>query len=429
MSLLFPFGPLRPVVTAVVAVSAVMAPFAALAVEPFTLKDIRVEGLQRADPGTVFGALPFRVGETYTDDKAAAALRALFATGLFSDVRIEIEDQTAVVIVAERPVIARVNFNGLKEFESEQLLKALRDAGIGEGLSFDKALVDRAEQEIKRQYLTRSLYGAEVVTTITPIERNRVDVTFTMTEGEVARIREIRILGAEAFDEKTLLGQLELTTPGWLTWYTKSDRYSRSALNGDLETLRAFYVNRGYLEFAVESTQVTISPDKQDISLAISIREGQRYTVTGIRLEGDYLGREDAFRQLVVPRPGEAYRGDAVTATQKAFTDLYGLYGYAFARVESRPEIDRANAQAVVVFTASPQRRVYVRRIDVAGNTRTRDEVVRREFRQLESAWYDGARIKLSRDRVDRLGYFSEVDVETREVPGAPDQVDLVVKV
>ena len=429
MSLLFPFGPLRPVVTVVLAAAGALAPLAALAVEPFALKDIRVEGLQRADPGTVFAALPFRVGETYTDEKAAAALRALFATGLFSDVRIEIEDQTAVVIVAERPVIARVNFSGLKEFESEQILKALRDAGIGEGLSFDKALVDRAEQEIKRQYLTRSLYGAEVVTTITPIERNRVNITFTMTEGETARIREIRILGAEVFNEKTLLGQLELTTSGWLTWYTKSDRYSRASLNGDLETLRAFYVNRGYLEFAVESTQVTISPDKQGISVAISIREGQRYTVTGVRLEGDYLGREDAFRQLVLVRPGEAYRGEAVSATQKAFSELYGQYGYAFARVDARPEIDRANAQVVVVLASNPQRRVYVRRIDVAGNTRTRDEVVRREFRQLESAWYDGARIKLSRDRVDRLGYFSEVDVETREVAGAPDQVDLVVKV
>jgi outer membrane protein insertion porin family len=429
MSLLFPYGPLRPVAAVLVAAATAAAPMAALAVEPFTLKDIRVEGLQRADPGTVFAALPFRVGETYTDEKAAAALRALFATGLFSDVRIEIEDQVAVVIVAERPVIAKVSFGGMKEFEAEQMLKALRDAGIGEGLSFDKALVDRAEQEIKRQYLTRSLYGAEVVTTITPIERNRVNVTFTMSEGDAARIREIRIIGAEAFDEQTLLGQLALTTPGWLTWYTKTDRYSRTALNGDLETLRAYYVNRGYLEFTVESTQVTISPDKQDIAIAISIREGQRYNVTGVRLEGEYLGREDAFKQLISIRPGEAYRGELVTATQKAFSDLFGLYGYAFARVDARPEIDRANAQVAVVLSANPQRRVYVRRIDVAGNTRTRDEVIRREFRQLESAWYDGARIKLSRDRVDRLGYFAEVEVETREITGSPDQVDLVVSV
>lgn len=427
----FPFGPLRPVpvhAALVAAVVAIAAPVA-LAVEPFVLQDIRVEGLQRTDPGTVFAALPFRIGDTYTDEKAATALRALFATGLFSDVRIQIEDQTAVVIVSERPVIARVDFGGLKEFESDQLLKSLRDAGIGEGLPFDKALVDRAEQEIKRQYLTRSLYGAEVVTTITPIERNRVNVTFTMSEGDAARIREIRIIGASVFSEATLLGQFEQTTPGWLTWYTKSDQYSRAKLNGDLETLRAYYVNRGYLEFEVESTQVTISPDKQDISIAISIREGQRYYVSGVRLEGDYLGRDDAFKQLVRVAPGQPYRGEDVSDTQRQFSDLYGLYGYAFARVDARPEIDRANGQVVVVLTANPQRRVYVRRIEVSGNTRTRDEVIRREFRQLESAWYDGARIKLSRDRVDRLGFFSEVDVETREVPSAPDQVDLVISV
>jgi outer membrane protein insertion porin family len=428
MPLYSPLGPLRPIAALVAVAAACVAP-SAHAVEPFVLKDIRIEGLQRTDPGTVFAALPFRIGDTYTDEKAATALRALFATGLFSDVRIEIEDQTAVLIVAERPVIARVDFAGLKEFESDQLLKSLKDAGIGEGLPFDKALVDRAEQEIKRQYLTRSLYGAEVVTTITPIERNRVNVTFTMSEGDAARIRQISIIGASVFSEASLLGQFELTTPGWLTWYTKTDRYSRAKLNGDLETLRAWYVNRGYLEFTVESTQVTISPDKQDISIAISIREGQRYTVTGVRLEGDFLGRDDAFRQLVTVRPGEAYRGEDVTNTQKQFSELYGLYGYAFARVDARPEIDRANGQVVVVITASPQRRVYVRRIDVSGNTRTRDEVIRRELRQLESAWYDGARIKLSRDRVDRLGYFSEVNVETREVQGSPDQVDLVFSV
>ena len=424
----FPLGPLRPI-AALVAVAAACASPLALAIEPFVLKDIRVEGLQRTDPGTVFAALPFRIGDTYTDEKAATALRALFATGLFSDVRIEVEDQTAVVLVDERPVIARVDFAGLKEFESDQLLKSLKDAGIGEGLPFDKALVDRAEQELKPQYLTRSLYGAQVVTTITPIERNRVNVTFTMNEGGTARIREVRIIGAEAFPEATLLSQFELTTPGWLTWYTKSDQYSRTKLNGDLETLRAYYVNRGYLEFTVESTQVAISPDKQDISIAISIREGQRYTVTAVRLEGDYLGREDAFKQLVRVRPGEAYRGEDVTDTQKQFSDLFGLYGYAFARIDARPEIDRANAQVALVLSANPQRRVYVRRIEVSGNTRTRDEVIRREFRQLESAWYDGARIKLSRDRVDRLGFFSEVDVETREVATAPDQVDLVVTV
>ncbi len=409
--------------------AALVAAPSAQAVTPFVLKDIRVEGLQRTDPGTVFAALPFRIGDTYNDDKGAIALRSLFATGLFKDVRVEIEGDVAVIIVDERAVIATVTFVGLKEFDSEPLTKSLKEAGIGEGLPFDRALVDRAEQEIKRQYLSRSLYGAEVVTTVTPIERNRVNVTFTMTEGDAARIRDIRIVGTKAFSESTLLGLFDLTAGGWLTWYTKSDRYSRAELNADLETLRAYYVNRGYLEFAVESTQVTISPDKQQISITISVREGQPYTVTAIKLEGDFLGKEDEFRSLVRLRPGEPYRGEAVTETAKAFGDLFGAYGYAFARVDTRPEIDRERGQVVVNLVADPQRRVYVRRIDVAGNTRTRDEVVRREFRQIESSWYDGNRIKLSRDRVDRLGYFKDVNVDTAEVPGAPDQVDLTVTV
>ncbi len=422
------FGPLRPV-AALVAVAAALCAPAARAVEPFELKDIRVEGLQRTDPGTVFAVLPFRIGDTYTDDKAATALRALFATGLFKDVRIELEGQVAVIIVDERAVVAAVDFVGLKEFDKDTLVKSLKDAGIGEGLPFDRALIDRAEQEIKRQYLSRSLYGAEVVTTVTPIERNRVNVTFTMNEGEAAHIKEVRINGAKAFSESTLLSLMDLTSGGWLTWYTKTDRYSRTKLNADLETLRAYYVNRGYLEFEVESAQVTISPDKQDISIAISIKEGQPYTVIGVRLEGQYLGREEEFRSLVQVKPGQAYRGEDVANTTRLFTDFFGSFGYAFARVEQRPQIDRSTGQVVVVFAAEPARRVYVRRIEVAGNTRTRDEVVRREFRQLESSWYDGARIKLSRDRVERLGFFKEVNVETQEVPGQPDQVDLVINV
>ena len=263
---------------AVVAVAAALAAPAARAIEPYVLQDIRVEGLQRTDPGTVFAALVFRVGDTYSDDKAAAALRALFATGLFKDVRIEIEGRIAVLIVEERPVIENVSFVGLKEFDKDVLIKSLKDSGIGEGLPFDRALIDRAEQEIKRQYLSRSLYGAEVVTTITPTERNRVNVSFTMTEGDAAKIKEIRIVGSKVFKESELVGLMDLTTSGWLTWYTKNDRYSRAKLNADLDTLRAHYLNRGYLEFNIENAQVTISPDKQDITLTITVKEGQPYT-------------------------------------------------------------------------------------------------------------------------------------------------------
>lgn len=423
------FSTPRSVVVCCLATAATAVMPHAHAAEPFAIVDIRVEGLQRTDPGTVFASLPFRNGDTYSDEKGAAALRALFATGLFKDVRIEIDGKVVIVIVEERSIIANVSFVGLKEFDSETLLKALRDSGIGEGLPFDRALVDRAEQEIKRQYLTKSLYGAEVTTTITPLERNRVNVVFTMNEGESAKIKDIRIVGNKAFSESTLLGLMGRTTGGWLTWYTKTDRYSRSELNADLETIRAYYTNRGYLEFEIESTQVTISPDKQDISITISVREGQPYTVTAVRLEGEYLGKDDEFRRAVRVTPGEPYRSADIAATSAAFGELFGQYGYAFARTEARPEIDRANGQVVVVLTADPQRRAYVRRINVAGNDRTRDEVVRREFRQLESAWYDGNRIKLSRDRVDRLGYFKEVTIETEEVPNSADQVDLTIKV
>ena len=423
------FRPASAVVLVAGALAAALVAPAAYAIEPFPLQDIRVEGLQRTDPGTVFAALPFRVGDTYSDDKAAAALRALFATGLFKDVRIEIDGRVAVVIVEERPVIESVSFVGLKEFDKDTLIKSLKDAGIGEGMPFDKALVDRAEQEVKRQYLSRSLYGAEVVTTITPTERNRVNVSFTMTEGDAARIREIRIVGAKVFSEATLTGLMDLTTSGWLTWYTKSDRYSRAKLNADLDTIRAYYLNRGYLEFNIETAQVTISPDKQDIAVTLTLKEGQLYTVTAVRLACDYLGKEDEFKQLIGIQAGEPYRAAAVTGTTKAFTDRFGTFGYAFARVDARTEIDRANGQVALVLAAEPQRRVYVRRIDIAGNTRTKDDVVRREFRQLESSWYDGERIKLSRDRVNRLGYFKDVNVDTNEVAGTADQVDLGVTV
>lgn len=402
---------------------------AAWAIEPFVLKDIRVEGLQRADAGTVFASLPFRVGDTYTDDKGAAGLRSLFATGLFKDVRIQIDGNVVVVVVEERPVISRVEFVGTKEFDKDNLVKALKDVGIGEGQPFDRALADRAEQELKRQYLTRSLYGVEVVTTITPAERNRVNVTFTVTEGEVTKIKSIRVTGNQAFSESTLLSQMDLTTGGYLTWYTKSDQYARSKLNADLESIKAYYLNRGYLEFKIESTQVAISPDKQDISIAINVTEGPRYVITGVKLDGDYLGKEETFRKLITIKPGEAYRAEDVASTIKAFTDRFAAFGYAFAKVDFRPELDRDKGQAVAVLVAQPQRRVYVRRVNVAGNSRTRDEVIRREFRQFEAAWYDGQKIKLSRDRVDRLGYFKQVNIETTEVPGTADQVDLTITV
>jgi outer membrane protein insertion porin family len=405
------------------------AAHSAWAVDPFAVRDIRVEGLQRVEPGTIFASLPFRVGDTYTDDLGSAAIRALFALGLFKDVRLEVNGSVLVVIVEERPTVADVDFVGTKEFDKDALKKSMREVGLTEGRPYDKALADRAEQELKRQYINRSLYGAEVVTTVTPIERNRVNLTFTVTEGEPARIKDIHIVGAKAFSESTLRGLFELDTGGWLSWYTKSDRYSRAKLNADIETLRSYYLTRGYLEFRVDSTQVAISPDKQDITITMNITEGERFVVSSVKLEGNFLDKEEEFKSLVTVKPGEPYNADRVTETTKAFTDYFSNFGFAFARVEARPEIDRSTNRVTLVLAAEPSRRAYVRRVQVAGNNRTRDEVVRREFRQYEASWYDGDKIRLSRDRVDRLGYFKEVSIETQEVPGSPDQVDLILNV
>lgn len=414
--------------TAALIAGSVMA-FNALAADPFNVRDIRVEGLQRVEPGTVFASIPLRVGDGYTDEKGAAAIRSLFALGLFKDVRIEVNGEVLVLIVEERPNIAQVEFIGTKEFDKDTLKKALKDIGLAEGRPFDKALADRAEQELKRQYVNRSLYGAEIITTITPADRNRVNLSFTVVEGDLAKIKELRVVGAKAFDESKLLDQFDQSTGNWLSWYTKSDRYSRTKLNADLETLRAWYLARGYLEFRIDSTQVAISPNKQDISITINVTEGDRFVVSEVAMEGYYLGKDDEFKSLVEIKAGQAYNADDVARTTKAFNEYFGNFGFAFARTDVRPEIDRATNRVKLVLVADPARRAYVRRINIVGNNRTRDQIVRREFRQMESSWYDGEKIRLSRDRVNRLGYFKDVDIDTQEVVSTQDQVDLNVNV
>ncbi len=403
--------------------------FNALAADPFNVRDIRVEGLQRIEPGTVFASIPLRVGDDYTDEKGAAAIRSLYALGLFKDVRIEVNGDVLVLIVEERPNIAAVEFIGTKEFDKDTLKKALKDIGLAEGRPFDKALADRAEQELKRQYVNRSLYGAEIITTITPAERNRVNLSFTVVEGDLAKIKEMRVVGAKSFDESKLLDQFDQGSGNWLSWYTKSDRYSRTKLNADLETLRAWYLSRGFLEFRIDSTQVAISPNKQDISITINVTEGDRFVVSEVAMEGYYLGKDDEFKSLVEIKAGQAYNADDVAKTTKAFNEYFGNFGFAFARTDVRPEIDRSTNRVKLVLVADPARRAYVRRINIVGNNRTRDQIVRREFRQTESSWYDGEKIRLSRDRVNRLGYFKDVEIDTQEVASSQDQVDLNVNV
>ena len=415
---------------AALAFSAVwMSCMPAWAVDPFTVRDIRVEGLQRIESGTVFASLPLRVGDQYSDEKGASAIRALFALGLFKDVRLETQGDVLVVIVEERPSVAMVEFIGLKEFDKDVLLKSLKEVGLAEGRPYDRALADKAEQELKRQYISRSLYGAEVVSTVTPIDRNRVNLSFSITEGGPAKIKQIHIVGNKAFTESDLRDQFNLDTGGWMSWYTKSDRYSRTKLNADLEALKSFYLSRGFLEFRIDSTQVAISPDKQEMTVTINMTEGERFVVSSVKLEGNYLDKEDEFKSLVKIGVGKPYNAETLAETTKAFTDYFGKFGFAFAKVEAKPDIDRSNNRVQFVLLAEPSRRAYVRRILVSGNNRTRDEVIRREFRQFEAAWYDGDKIRLSRDRVDRLGFFTEVNLETLDIPGVPDQVDLMVTV
>jgi outer membrane protein insertion porin family len=355
------------------ALFAVLFAHAALAFEPFVVKDIRVEGVQRTEAGTVFSYLPIKVGDRVDDEKASAAVKALYATGFFRDVRLESENGVLVVIVQERPTISQIDIAGTKEFDKDTLKKALKDIGIAESRIFDRSALERAEQEFKRQYINRGYYAVKVTTTVTPQERNRVAINFTVEEGQPSKIANINIVGASAFPEKTLTNEMQLSTPGWLTWYTKNDQYSKQKLQADLETLRSYYTNRGYLEFAVDSTQVSITPDKQDIYITINITEGPRYTVSDVQLAGELLLPEAELMRLVQVRPGDVYSREKLTQSTKALSDRLGSDGYAFANVNAVPDIDRVKRTAGFTFFVDPGRRVYIRRINISGNSKTRD--------------------------------------------------------
>ena len=397
--------------------------------KPFTVKDIRVEGLQRTEPGTVFSYLPVKVGEVMTEERAQQALRALFATGFFRDVRLEVENDVLIVLVEERPSIAQLDFSGFKEFNDETLRKVLRSLGLAEGRTFDRALLETAEQELKRQYLSRGLYAAEVQATVTPLERNRVGISFSVAEGQVAKIRSINIVGAQAFSEKELLELFTLRTPGWITWYTKHDQYSRQKLTADIETLRSHYQNRGYLDFNVDSTQVSITPERRDIYITINISEGEKYSVAAVQLAGQMLVPRAELEKLVKVKAGDVFSRERLIESTKAIANRLGNEGYAFANANAVPQVDKAKRTVAFTIVIDPGRRVYVRRINVAGNTRTRDEVVRREMRQLEGAFFDASKIQLSKSRIDRTQYFKDVNVETVPVAQGPDQVDVAFTV
>ena len=412
-------------IRAFIAAGLLLLSTAALALSPFTIRDIRVEGAQRIEAGTIFSYLPLKVGDAVTDEKASAALKSLYDTGFFSDVRLESDHEVLVVIVQERPAISKIDINGAKEFNKEQLTEALKSIGLAEARIYDKSLLDKAEKELKRQYLSKGRYSAQVTTTVTPMERNRVALTFNISEGEVARIKEINIVGATVFKEKVLLDQLQLTTSDWFTWYTKNDQYSKQKLSGDLETLRTYYQNHGYLEFAVDSTQVSITPDKQDIYITVNVVEGQQYKVSDVKLAGQFIVPEDDLKKLVTLKSGDTFSREKVTNSTKAISDRLGNEGYSFANINANPDINKEGRTAAFTFVVDPGRRVYVRHINIFGNARTRDEVIRREVRQMEGGWYSIELVNRSKERINRLGFFSDVTVDSPPVPGTTDQVDV----
>ena len=403
--------------------------FNAYAADSFVVKDIRIEGLQRVEPGTVFSYLSVQVGDQFTEEKGAEAIKALYSTGFFRDVQIQAQGDVLIVIVEERPTISRMEFTGMKEFDPEMIRKSLKAVGVSEARFYDKALIDKAEQELKRSYVGKGMFAAEVVATVTPIERNQVAVYFNIDEGPVAKIQEINFIGNVAFSESTLKSEMQLKTGGWLSWYSKDNLYSKQKLTGDLETIRSYYLNRGYLEFVFEATQVSITPDKKGIYLTISVREGKKFTVKDVRLAGDLLGKEAEFKQLIVLKSGDTYSSARLTESTKAIAEILGSYGYAFATINPQPDVRQELSEVDLTLVIDPGRRIYVRKVDISGNAKTRDMVIRREVRQFESSWFDSDKIELSKKRLGRLGYFTETDISTEDVPGSPDQVDVSIKV
>ncbi|MCF7985759.1 MAG: outer membrane protein assembly factor BamA [Thiohalocapsa sp.] len=402
--------------------------FAALA-EDFQVADIRVEGLQRIAAGTVFNYLPVQVGEVAGEGITADIIRTLYGTGFFDDVTVERDGNILVIAVRERPAVAQIDIVGNKSLDTEVLKEGLAEVGLAEGQVFNRAVLDRIEQELQRQYFSSGKYGVGIESTVSPLERNRVAVRIEINEGLTARLKQINIIGNEAFTDKQLLKQFELGKTDWLSFYSKNDQYSKQKLSGDLESLRSYYLDRGYINFQITSTQVSISPDKKDIYLTIGVDEGSVYRISDIQLAGEPSVPAAQLFPLIEMRRGDVFSRKRATESAERVSALLGNEGYAFANVNTVPEIDEEAKTVAVTFFIDPGKRVYVRRVNMRGNTRTRDEVLRREMRQLETAWFSTELVKRSRERLQRLGYFEDVNIETPAVPGSADQVDVDVTV
>ncbi len=401
----------------------------ATAVEPFVVKDIRLEGLQRISAGTVFNYLPIKVGDRVDSQRTGEALRALYKTGFFRDVRLEREGDSLIVFLHERPSIASIEFSGNKELSTEDLLESLEQAGFAQGRVFNRSTFDQVEQELRRTYFAVGKYGVKIESTVTPLERNRVGISFDISEGAVATIKQINVVGNSVYDDDDLIDLLTLETTGFWSWITSSDQYSKQKLSADLETLRSFYLDNGYINFNIDSTQVSITPDKKDVYVTINITEGNQFTVSEIRMAGNILVPKEELFGLVAIRDGDIFSRQKITETSANISDWLGNEGYAFANVNAVPEIDDEKKQVALTFFLDPGKRVYVRRINFKGNSNTEDEVLRREMRQLEGGWISTGAIERSKERLERLGFFDDINVETPAVPGTTDQVDLNISV
>jgi outer membrane protein insertion porin family len=405
-----------------------LIPLVAQAFEAFKVESIRLEGLRRIAAGTVFNYLPIKTGDNCDQERASAIIAALFKTGFFQDVRVQRENNILIIQVKERPAIATITITGNEEIETEELNRALKQIGFAEGRVFNRSLLEKVELELQRQYFSIGKYSVRIQSTVSPISRNRVAVQIKISEGLVASIRQITFVGNHVFNDDQLLGEMELKTQKWynlLQMLTKTDQYSKQKLAGDLENLRSYYLDRGYINFNIDSTQVTISPDKKNVYLTINLTEGDKYTITDIKLIGNLIVTEAELRSLMSIKSGEIFARKEVMNSTQAMLERIGDEGYAFAKINPVPEIDTTKKTVILSFFVDPGKRVYVRRINFIGNTKTRDEVLRRELRQMEGAWISNKDVKRSSTRLERLGYFEEVKVDTVEIPNTTDQVDV----
>lgn len=397
--------------------------------QTFVIEDIRIEGIQRVSSGSVFAAMPARVGDLVDEVVIQESIRSLFSTGFFTDIRIERDGNVLVVRVTERPAIAAIEIEGNKIIETEQLLSSMTDAGLFEGQILQPATLEAVSRSLAQEYVAQGHYGSVVESEIIELPRNRVSIRLNIDEGQKAAIRSITIIGNNVFDDDELLDNFELEQTGWLSWFDKKDRYSREALTGDLERLEAFYRDQGYFEFGIRSSQIAISPDKTSVFITVSVEEGEVYRITDVGFLGEMVVPEADLSRYLLVRPGQIYSQAAVTATKDFLVSRLANEGYTFAQVEDIADFEPGSGEVDLSFFIDPNQRVYVRRVEFRGNLRTDDEVLRREMRQMESASASDQLIELGKVRLDRLGFFREVTTETPPVPGTSDQIDVIYTV